>query len=169
MQDYSQLERFGVHYCHPTPVSSDSPGGTKGTATRRRLLKGMAAGGAMVLATHLLPPLPGLRTLLPGTSDVAASPCPPCTSCCNCAVFWGWIQGCTDTPSCQEHYGCAVAHPGLFDRTVWIKKYMLTEGDHSCCTDGCNFPSCCYDYYSCGGFLLYYCCDPFNSPCPVGC
>ena len=20
MQDYSQLERFGVHYCHPTPV-----------------------------------------------------------------------------------------------------------------------------------------------------
>ena len=19
MQDYSQLERFGVHYCHPTP------------------------------------------------------------------------------------------------------------------------------------------------------
>ena len=21
MQDYSQLERFGVHYCHPTPPS----------------------------------------------------------------------------------------------------------------------------------------------------
>ena len=20
MQDYSQLERFGVHYCHPTPI-----------------------------------------------------------------------------------------------------------------------------------------------------
>ena len=20
MQDYSQLERFGVHYCHPTPL-----------------------------------------------------------------------------------------------------------------------------------------------------
>ena len=24
MQDYSQLERFGVHYCHPTPVGVDT-------------------------------------------------------------------------------------------------------------------------------------------------
>jgi hypothetical protein len=23
MQDYSQLERFGVHYCHPTPDVND--------------------------------------------------------------------------------------------------------------------------------------------------
>ena len=33
MQDYSQLERFGVHYCHPTPVLPPPAGQIAGTAT----------------------------------------------------------------------------------------------------------------------------------------
>ena len=30
MQDYSQLERFGVHYCHPTPVGETGTNGASG-------------------------------------------------------------------------------------------------------------------------------------------
>ncbi len=151
-----------------TESSSNAVVRTENGTTRRTFVKGIVLGGGLALAAHLVPPLPGLRTILPGAENVEATPCPPCgQDCCNCAVFWSWGKRCTDTASCDYDLECALQFPGKWERMVWTRKYLPTEGDHGCCHDGCDFPRCCYNFRICGGWLYYFCCDPDD--CPSGC
>ena len=59
MQDYSQLERFGVHYCHPTPYNTYWIRFARGTVTHdvavqnSRILIGAAAEAAVSRIVHI--------------------------------------------------------------------------------------------------------------------
>lgn len=105
--------------------------------TRRRFIGGTVVGGAAVVLSHFLPPLPRQFSVFgPGTALATCTPpCPP--TCGGCMEY--------SSSTCWDY--CPEPPDGVCDRADLYWRYLPYN------------PACCCDIL-CGGIYYIYCHDP---------